>query len=150
MPRYVTSLDENPYINPDNPPGNPEDYSVVCMLRWLDDSDLGGRSRYQLKDVPLNELSGAREEGFWVTHYGHCGACSSLQDLGIYMRNLTTPVRTCTLKSLFWNLLVDDYELNCLLDLGFSQMCATVWQWNMRNTATTCRIVSNLHLYAMS
>ena len=34
--------------------------------------------------------------GFTITHQGHCGACSSLQDLGVYMgKNLTQPTRLC-------------------------------------------------------
>lgn len=30
--------------------------------------------------------SDANDEGYIVTHYGACGACSSLQDLAVYLK----------------------------------------------------------------
>jgi hypothetical protein len=36
----------------------------------------------------------ARRANFTVTHAGHCGACSYLQDLGVYLRYVAVPAPT--------------------------------------------------------
>ena len=80
-----------------------------------------------------------KSEGYTVTHTGGCGACSSLQDLGVYMsQNLTTPTRLCgAAGALFPSL-----EWKCMQKLGFSEMCYSIWHWNIKNTKQDCFLVS--------
>uniref|UniRef100_A0A7S3UZF0 Uncharacterized protein n=1 Tax=Aplanochytrium stocchinoi TaxID=215587 RepID=A0A7S3UZF0_9STRA len=66
-----------------------------------------------------------------LTHYGQCGVCSTLQDLAVYISqpDLTTPVRSCTLK------LVPSWQLSCLRKkIGFSYECSQIWFFNAHHT----------------
>ena len=72
------------------------------------------------------DASSVAAGGGVVTHAGACGACSSLQDLAVYlaMPNLGEPVRRCALLGRSGD---DDATLGCLLELGFSEPCAQIW-----------------------
>ena len=70
-----------------------------------------------------------------MTHAGHCGACSTLQDLGVYIRqNLTDSTRMCGFLGTVSHALMRD----CLMSLGFSLPCVTIWEWNILNTKDKC------------
>jgi len=132
IPEYVGELTENPYDNPDYPPDDPNT-SGVCGVEWSSQTDEAGLRKYHLRNF-VNE-SFAEQDNFSVTHKGHCGACSSLQDLGVYIRqNLTDSTRECGLLSSISHSLMH----NCLLNLGFSLPCVTVWEWNILNTKDKC------------
>lgn len=130
IPEYVGEVNDDPYADPENPPDDPATRGV-CAIKWNDDDV--GLKRYWLKNFE-NETAATNDE-FSVTHKGHCGACSTLQDLGVYIRqNLTSDTRECgILGSLSHNLM-----RNCLLDLGFSLPCVTIWEWNILNTKAEC------------
>jgi len=130
IPEYVGEVNDDPYADPENPPDDPATRGV-CAIKWNDDDE--GLKRYWLKNFE-NETA-ATNDDFSVTHKGHCGACSNLQDLGVYIRqNLTSDTRECgILGSLSHNLM-----RNCLLDLGFSLPCVTIWEWNILNTKAEC------------
>ncbi len=89
---------------------------------------------------PLNDsnlvFADQAEQGARVTHHSACGACSSLQDLAVYLGqpDLTTPVRRCAVLSFS-----EPLSLGCLKDLGFTQACAKTWFYNARNTARHCK-----------
>ncbi len=72
-----------------------------------------------------------------VTHGGACGACSSLQDLAVYVANpdLTEPVRSCSLQGFTGGF---DAVETCLMDIGFSTPCARIWAWNAEHTREQC------------
>lgn len=76
-------------------------------------------------------------EGAQLTHEGACGACSSLQDLAVYVEypDLTDPVRACALESLGEPL---ETLAACLGDLGFTEPCAEIWAYNSRHTSEVC------------
>jgi len=132
IPEYVGEVTENPYDNPDFPPDDPN-LGGVCGVGWSDEMDDQGRKKYHLRNF-ANESAAIQEE-FAVTHKGHCGACSSLQDLGVYIRqNLTDSTRECGLLSSISHSMMR----NCLLDLGFSLPCVTIWEWNILNTKSNC------------
>uniref|UniRef100_A0A6B2LHR0 Uncharacterized protein n=1 Tax=Arcella intermedia TaxID=1963864 RepID=A0A6B2LHR0_9EUKA len=78
----------------------------------------------------------AQLDGAYVTHNGHCGACSTLQDLSVYMQytDLTAPVRKCGLEGI----LSKQLAMDCLLALGFSNPCAEIWYDNTVNTREDC------------
>ena len=77
--------------DPSNPPIDPHTEGV-CSMRWSEERDPStNHLLYHLANFTSKEESEAN--GFTVTHAGHCGACSSLQDLGVYIRqNLTVVI----------------------------------------------------------
>ena len=78
-----------------------------------------------------------RANGGVVTHGSACGACSSLQDLAVYLAtpDLGDPVRECALIELGGN---PAATLACIVDLGFTETCAQIWAFNSANTRDSC------------
>ena len=74
-------------------------------------------------------------DGF-VTHTGHCGVCSTMQDLAAYLKSvdLTTEGKFCAKKGLFSLEIGQD----CYKNLGMTEDCAQIWAYNSWNTATKC------------
>ena len=59
-----------------------------------------GKKKYKLANFSTE--AEAIEAGWNITHKGHCGACSILQDLGVYIKqNLTSDTRRCGLEGIF-------------------------------------------------
>ena len=76
-PPLVAPLLENPYLDPANPPVDP-DTEGVCAMQWADTTEPStGHRQYYLANFTTRAEGEA--EGFTVTHAGHCGACSTLQ-----------------------------------------------------------------------
>ena len=77
-----------------------------------------------------------------MTHAGHCGSCSSLQDLGVYLgRNLTEPTRRCGALSI----VSADLMRKCLQRIGFSDNCIPIWEYNILNTRQECtRVIEDI------
>ncbi|CAK73651.1 unnamed protein product (macronuclear) [Paramecium tetraurelia] len=108
---------------------NLKDSKSVCAIKYDDDE----KQIYQLKQ--FNSKEEAEENQFIVTHQGKCGACSTLQDLVVYLKtDLTRLVRQC---GLMYGL-SEYYLLQCIKDLGFSDTCAQVWLYNTLNTKKSC------------
>jgi hypothetical protein len=78
----------------------------------------------------------AYDAGAVPTHAGECAACSTLQDLSVYVANadLTTPVRICAFKSFVSR----QWSMQCLEELGFTPACADVWYYNAQHTRRKC------------
>jgi hypothetical protein len=76
----------------------------------------------------------ANDDGAIITHAQHCGTCSGLQDLSVYIStpDLTTPVRRCAREA---SLLA---TRDCLVELGFTIPCAETWAYNAHHTRETC------------
>jgi hypothetical protein len=81
--------------------------------------------------------SEARAAGASPTHFGHCGRCSPLADLAVYMRenDLTAPVRSCGITTMGQG---QAANVTCLEALGFDTPCAQIWAYNTANTRTAC------------
>ncbi len=95
----------------------------------------GARPRLaSLAAVSLAACAGAAPSPPAPVHPTTCGACSTLQDLAVYLerRDLTAPARRCGMK------LVDAHALACLEGLGFSHACAQIWLYDARNTRLDC------------
>ena len=124
VPRNPISVGEDPYSTwagrtPPRPP--PE---TVCGVQFD-----GDRFHYRLTTfASAAEAAGA---GYRVTHTGGCGACSTLQDLAVYVEHpdLTGPVRRCGMQP---------GTLGCIEALGFSHACAQIWAFNVQNTRREC------------
>ena len=101
---------------------------AVCAITYEDD-----RMHYVI--ATFSDEFAAEDNGYIVTHKGHCGTCSTLQDLAVYLyhRDLTTPVRRCA--ALVW---FKPWSSNCLEELGFTHPCAETWYYNAQNTAHEC------------
>ena len=91
----------------------------------------------------FNSEAAAAEAGYSVTHAGHCGSCSSLQDLGVYLgRNLTEPTRRCGALSI----VSADLMRKCLQRIGFSDNCIPIWEYNILNTRQECtRVIEDIY-----
>ena len=66
-------------------------------MQWQSETESEtGRKKYKLAN--FTSENEATEAGWNITHKGHCGACSTLQDLGVYIsQNLTDDTRRCGL-----------------------------------------------------
>ncbi|MBM3695759.1 MAG: hypothetical protein FJW79_07495 [Actinobacteria bacterium] len=109
----------------------PTDTGGVCAV-LAEPAVPGG---YRL--ATFSDLAAAEAAGGVMTHAGTCGACSSLQDLAVYLANpdLSEPVRRCALLSLTQG---DQATLDCITALGFSPPCAQIWAFNGANTREAC------------
>lgn len=101
---------------------------AVCAIQYEDD-----RIHYAI--ATFDNEAAAQDSGYIVTHKGHCGTCSTLQDLATYLahHDLTTPVRRCA--AMVWFPIP---SIECLKGLGFSAECAETWYYNAKNTAREC------------
>jgi hypothetical protein len=124
-------LTSDPYaaaVPPDDPDG------TLCAV--LPDADASATPRsYTLVTYPSTDAATAA--GASVTHFGHCGVCSTLANLAVYMtqNDLTAPVRACGLMSS-----VDggNVDVTCLEQLGFDLPCAEAWAYDTNNTRNVC------------
>ena len=100
-PPLVNLPTEDPYADPANPPLQPDQISGFCAMQWQDEvQNATGNRMYKLAN--FESEAEAVEAGWNVTHRGQCGACSILQDLGVYVsRNLTSETRRCGLEGTF-------------------------------------------------
>lgn len=89
--------------------------------------------RYELGSFDSKDL--AESQGFIVTHHGKCGACSTLQDLAVYLTtDLTRPVRQCGIT----HFLSHKNLLKCIKNLGFTDTCSEIWLYNTLFTKKQC------------
>jgi hypothetical protein len=123
-----TTRQSDPYETPEAYPGQPDE---VCAVVPDDDDPRA----YRLRSEP--DPASVAAHGGVITHHGACGACSSLQDLAVYIRNddLTAPVRDCGILGLSEG---EDANVQCLLDLGFTPPCASIWYYNTAHTRSVC------------
>jgi hypothetical protein len=124
VPLNPIGLGQDPYVSwAGRAPPVPAP-SSVCAVRF--DSD---RTHYRL--ATFASAAEAREIGYRITHTGACGACSTLQDLAVYLErpDLTSPVRKCGMQP---------GTLGCLEALGFTHACAQIWNFNVQNTKREC------------
>ncbi len=123
------ALTSDPYASPP-PPDDPPD--AVCAV--LPTGPAGASPRnYRLADYASE--AAARTAGAHPTHFGHCGVCSTLENLAVYMRvnDLTEPVRSCGLTSATF-----EANVACLRALGFDLPCAQIWAYNTAHTRAAC------------
>jgi len=129
------SLVDPPALLPGDPYSDgslvPADTSGVCAVL----AEPGVPGGYRL--ATFGDATAAEAAGGVVTHSGACGACSSLQDLAVYLANpdLGEPVRQCALLSLAQG---DAATLDCIIGLGFSEPCAQIWAFNSAYTREAC------------
>jgi len=91
---------------------------------------------YRIQTYPSQtdaELAGGK-----VTHVGHCGVCSTLQDLAVYATvdfvGVTSPGNFCRRQA---SMSIEN-GASCYRGLGLTQDCARIWADTSWNTATKC------------
>ncbi len=101
----------------------------VCAVRFTD---------MRRKEYELRTFSNSRDAiaaNYAVTHRYHCGTCSSLRNLAVYIAkpDLTTPARTCARKLTLKGI------KSCLMQtIGFEERCAETWAYNVAHTKRQC------------
>lgn len=101
----------------------------VCAVRFTDTL----RNKYELRTFKNSHEASA--EDFMVTHRYHCGTCSSLRNLAVYLEkpDLTTPARSCARKLTLRGI------KRCLMDtVGFDERCAETWAYNVAHSKRQC------------
>lgn len=101
----------------------------VCAVHFVD----AARVDYRLNTFRDRET--AMRAGHVITHRHHCGTCSSLRDLAVYLAkpDLTSPVRTCARR---WT---TAGVKACLMEaVGFEERCAETWAYNAMHTRRRC------------
>lgn len=103
--------------------------SEVCAIKFSDSNN----KKYEMKTFASHEL--AESAGYLVTHQYHCGACSSLYDLAIYLekRNMVENGRRCAKR------LIPKRSKKChIRRIGLSEVCAEAWAYNAIATRKNC------------
>ena len=116
----------DPYMYPYSYPSNVIiDYTRNCYRIDIPKSD-----KYLLKSLTWEEAS-ALSVPARMTHKHPCGVCSTKRDLEVYRLhpNLADPVKRCGM----WSVLGFDTK-ECILRLGFTDACASIWTFNVHNT----------------
>ena len=101
----------------------------VCGVRFVDSL----RRDYELSTFPSADVAIAN--GYVITHRYHCGTCSSLRNLAVYLAkpDLTTPARSCARKLTLGRI------KECLEEtIGFEAQCAETWAYNVAHTKQQC------------
>mmetsp|Transcript_3890 Transcript_3890/g.4547 ORF Transcript_3890/g.4547 Transcript_3890/m.4547 type:complete len:292 (+) Transcript_3890:149-1024(+) len=97
-------------------------------------------------DYSLVTSVGAPSGGI-LTHYGPCGHCSSLTDLQVYLdyandpsKSLRGDVQNCALLEtlLGWTMLPFALAENCIMNLGFTPKCSSIWAYNSDESSQNC------------
>ena len=102
---------------------------------------------YSLRTFPNASRAVASEHA--VTHDGACGVCSSLQDLGVYMKSpdLVARGKVCATVA---SIVGFDAGVRCYLALGFTPACAQMWTMDSIHTFRVCRATCLRNLFTPS
>jgi hypothetical protein len=140
-------LNCNPYENGNCETEPPQDESLlalgedaVCAMHF--EKDLASDNQTKLCEgasyrlVTYSSFEEAEAAGGFVTHTGHCGVCSTMQDLAAYLKSpdLATEGKFCAKQGA----LSLEKGLECYRNLGMTEDCAEIWAHNSWNTATNC------------
>ena len=147
-------LDCNPYEDEGcdtTPPlgkGGWGDDAVCGLIYDVPSDNMVSGSSCSLTNYTIQSFQSAEEAASVnavVTHLGHCGVCSTTQDLAAYMSHpdMVAEGRKCTNRAL----LSANWGRQCYAALGFTTPCATIWAQNSINTATVCRATCVRHLF---
>lgn len=126
------SIDCDPYLNETCTTSPPQGTTGVCVLDIPDECP-GNYSTYTFEGT----LEEALARNLPVTHASPCGACSSLQDLAVYME-IGSELRQSSTQCGFRGVINADDGVECFRELGFSESCAQIWFFNTRQTSTQC------------
>eukprot|EP00929_Paragymnodinium_shiwhaense_P098288 TRINITY_DN59795_c0_g1_i1.p1 TRINITY_DN59795_c0_g1~~TRINITY_DN59795_c0_g1_i1.p1 ORF type:complete len:298 (+),score=39.57 TRINITY_DN59795_c0_g1_i1:59-952(+) len=114
--------------------------TAVCAFKYHDSR----KESYELRTYLSAEA--AKGDGALVTHTGSCGLCSTAQDLAVYMKipDMTSAGKKCASKSLF----VPSWGKRCYEELGYTEGCASIWQYDGLYDAKHCLGVCLKNIFA--
>ena len=97
----------------------------------------GGCTDYEI--VNYASEAAAFADGAVVTHYGPCAACSTRQDLAVYMYyfDMTTVGKQCG----EWASTIFSKGVRCFENLGMTSSCAYIWASNAKFDGSYCRSI---------
>lgn len=138
------TLDCNPYIVNNetlcNLQPEPLQQGGTCVLGFTPPANYSLSCPTQ-HTYAVRTFAGTKEEatvqGLFVTHAGPCGACSTLQDLYVYMsrgEGLREAATSCGIRGLANT----TDGIVCYQELGFTPACAAIWYYNTQNTQNSC------------
>ena len=106
-----------------------ESNTEVCGVQFVD----ADRMDYRLRT--FHDREAAMRAGYVVTHRHHCGTCSSLRDLAVYLAkpDLTSRARTCARR---WT--TASVKACLMEEVGFEERCAETWAYNVIHTRRRC------------
>jgi hypothetical protein len=134
------SIDCDPYADPDTCDTTPPlEQGGACVVTY--ETPTTARADTCPSSYSVSTYAGTYQEaeaaGLVVTHSGACGACSSLQDLSVYMEqgaNMRTSSQGCGFRGIS-----DPADgVLCFQQLGMTDACAAVWYYNTKSTSTFC------------
>jgi len=104
---------------------------AVCAFSYPKFNEDGNCDTYTYKTYASAEE--AEDDGAYVTHHTQCGACSSGQDLAVYLKfpDLTTAGIKCGVDLKIHGLKAC---IDCYMNLGFTEACANVWAYDSEHT----------------
>ena len=102
----------------------------VCAFRYSDDSCAGYEMRTHAS------AAAAAAAGAVVTHSGACAACSTAQDLAVYMSyfDMTAVGKKCGAEGVISEALGE----RCFKNLGMTDACARIWTCDAISDAKSC------------
>lgn len=115
--------------------GSPEN-QAVCAVQFIDETAID----YRLHT--FNSVADAQHEGYIVTHHNHCGTCSSLKNLAVYLEifDMTTVARDCGRKRGVKNI------KTCFMEtMELQERCAEAWTYNSQHTRKYCTDICVKH-----
>lgn len=133
--------------------GQREYYGQARVAQWYSSLSHGGAAAQEVCAVRFENAQqrpyrlrtfasaqAAQEAGWTITHQYHCGACSSLQDLAVYigLPDLTSPARLCAKRGYGRNSNLAEVKACIEKAVGFSPACAESWAYNAMHTAQQC------------
>lgn len=106
----------------------------VCAVRF----EPGQQRSYRLQTFASAQA--AQAAGWTITHQYHCGACSSLKDLAVYIAlpDLTAPARLCAKRGYGLNANLGKVKACIEQSTGMTPACAESWAYNATHTAQNC------------
>ena len=109
---------------------------VIDFVSPVDGSACPANWTYSTRTFP-GTLEEAQSQGLYTTHSGPCGACSSLQDLYVFMvqgGNVRDEATQCGIRGL----ISPEDGAACFREFGFSDGCSSAWHYNTQTTQKFC------------
>jgi len=141
-PAYT--LDCNPYHGSNcntSPELEVDTEGAVCAFKYSNSSTC---DEYTMKTY--SSETKATEDGAYVTHTHACGLCSTAQDLAVYLKipDMTKAGKKCAEEAL----ISEEWGLSCYKDLGYSDACATIWNYDGMYDSEKCKWTCIKNLFA--
>lgn len=112
--------------------------TAVCAYKYPPLGSDGQLSCSTYSMITYASEADALADGAVLTHAGSCGLCSTTQDLSIYLiEDFTTAGKKCASIGLF-----DEAKgLECYMNLGLTQECAKIWNYDGIYDGKACGVI---------